>query len=559
MLAHIYIRDFAIIREIDIDLDSGFSIITGETGTGKSIVIQAVSMALGGRGSSSLVRKGCDRALVQLIFSLTDEEKRLIEENCEYALDSSDEDLILSRDIHASGKSIARINGRIVNLSVLSSVASVLMDIHGQYDNQTLLRPENHRNILDGFAGSEVLSTREKLKKSYSEYDRTRRALAKLRREHSEYLRRQDFLRYEADEIDSAAVAPGEDEELSRRLTVLQNSEKIYSALSEVYEILSENRLDRCTSLLSEIAGFDPACAGFLESIQNCMYTLEDVCAEVRKSKDSVSFEPEETDRVLGRLDLLDRLKRKYGGTLEKVMEYRDNAAAELDILENIDEKEQELKEQLKTQIRQVDSLSAQLTEFRQDAASRLSQEMSRELSELNFRNVRFEVRIQPASDSEGRKLYSAEGTDIVEFFFSANKGEELKPLASVASGGEISRISLAFKCLTDSGASRTMIFDEIDTGISGITASVVGRKMSQLGRRHQILCITHLPQIAAAGDSQYQIAKDEDDDSSYTTISRLGETERITEIARLLGGANITETTLASARELLENSGYRQ
>ena len=231
----------------------------------------------------------------------------------------------------------------------------------------------------------------------------------------------------------------------------------------------------------------------------------------------------------------------------------------ELDTLENIDVREEELKEQLKNGVRRLDRLSSELTELRLSAASRLSGEMTRELSELNFRNVRFEVRIQPAADSQGRKLYSAEGTDTVEFFFSANKGDELKPLASVASGGEISRISLAFKCITDAGAPKTMIFDEIDTGISGITASVVGHKMSQLGRRHQILCITHLPQIAASGDVQYQIAKDEDDDSSYTTISRLDTSQRITEIARLLGGANITETTLASARELLENCRYQE
>ncbi len=560
MLSHIYIKNFAIVREIDIDLESGFNIITGETGTGKSVVIQAVSMALGGRGSSSLVGKGCDRALVQLIFSLSEKERQLIEENCDYALDPAEEDLILSRDFQASGKSIARVNGRIVNLSVLSSIASILIDIHGQYDNQTLLRPENHRGILDSFAGPEIPPVKKNLADTYADFTQVRRALGKLRKEHSEYLRRQDFLRYELEEISAAAPVPGEDEELIQRLRLLQNSEKIYGGLSGTYDILSERPLDHCIALLTEIADYDPSYAVCLESIQNCMYTLEDVCAEVRKSKDAVTFDPEEIDRILERLDLLDRLKRKYGGTIEKVIEYRDAIAGELDVLDNIDEKEQDLKEQLKTLLRRLDALSADLTKLRTAAAARLSQEMTEQLTELNFKNVRFDARIRPAADSEGRKLYSAEGTDIIEFFFSANKGAELKPLASVASGGEISRISLAFKCLTDgSSASRTMIFDEIDTGISGITASVVGRKMSQLGQRHQILCITHLPQIAAAGDHQYQIAKDEDGDSSYTTIRRLSGEERTTEIARLLGGANITGITLASARELLESSRYTE
>ena len=293
MLSHIYIKNFAIVREIDIDLESGFNIITGETGTGKSVVIQAVSMALGGRGSSSLVGKGCDRALVQLIFSLSEKERQLIEENCDYALDPAEEDLILSRDFQASGKSIARVNGRIVNLSVLSSIASILIDIHGQYDNQTLLRPENHRGILDSFAGPEIPPVKKNLADTYADFTQVRRALGKLRKEHSEYLRRQDFLRYELEEISAAAPVPGEDEELIQRLRLLQNSEKIYGGLSGTYDILSERPLDHCIALLTEIADYDPSYAVCLESIQNCMYTLEDVCAEVRKSKDAVTFDPE--------------------------------------------------------------------------------------------------------------------------------------------------------------------------------------------------------------------------------------------------------------------------
>ncbi len=564
MLSHIYIKNFAIIREIDIDLDAGFNIITGETGTGKSIVIQAISAALGGRSSSSLVAKGCDKALVQLIFTLEPAEKQKIAQIApdsgffDSSEDDTDSDMIISRDIHASGKSVARINGRIVNLSVLSAVTSVLIDIHGQYDNQMLLNSEHHLKILDNFAGPAIRPVLQELSAVYAECVTARRSLAKLLRDHGEYLRRQDFLHYELDEINAAALTPGEDEELTQRLSLLQNSEKIYANLNETYELLYSNSLDRCVSLLSEISEYDTSCAAFLETIQNCMYTLEDVCAEIRRTRDSISFSPEEMNDVQERIDTLEKLKRKYGGSVEKVIEYRERITEDLNTFENIDEKERELRQLLQSCRVKLDELSSRLTEIRTDAAERLSREMTAQLTQLNFKNASFSVKIQQAADSNGKKLYSAEGCDIVEFLFNANKGAELKPLASIASGGEISRISLAFKSLPDiSDTCRTMIFDEIDTGISGITASIVGKKMSQLGKEHQILCITHLPQIAAAGDHQYLITKDEDDNSNYTTIRRLTEEERIEEIARLLGGTNITPTTLASARELLASSKY--
>ena len=278
MLSHIYIRNFAIIREIDLDLSEGLNIITGETGTGKSIVIQAVSTALGGRGSASYVADGCDKATVQLVFSLSAEEKALLAAEFDYILEDSEEDLILSRDFHASGKSIARINGRIVNLSVLSEISAHLADIHGQYDNQKLLNPASHLKILDRFAGPDIIPLRRSLAKTYEKYQNVRRSLIRLRKDHSEYLRRRDFLRYECDEIDAAALREGEDSELEQRLALLQNGEKIYKNLEEAYDILYANSLSRCVALLSEIDGYDASYASFTETVQNCMYTLQDIC-----------------------------------------------------------------------------------------------------------------------------------------------------------------------------------------------------------------------------------------------------------------------------------------
>ncbi len=569
MLSHIYIRNFAIIREIDLDLADGLNIITGETGTGKSIVIQAISTALGGRGSASYVADGCEKATVQLVFSLSEEEKKLLSSNFGYVLEDPEDDLILSRDFHASGKSIARINGRIVNLSALSEISAQLADIHGQYDNQKLLNPASHLKILDRFAGPDILPLRRRLALTYENYQRVRRSLNRLRKDHGEYLRRQDFLRYECDEIDAAALQEGEDSEMEQRLTLLQNSEKIYRNLEEAYDILYANPLSRCVSLLAEIGGYDESYASFTETVQSCMYTLQDICDEIRRARDQVTFSPEAIDEVMERLDLIEKLKRKYGGSISDILAYRGKISGELDLIENIDDQESDLEKQLSLLRTELDTLSSALTDMRRKAAREMSLEMTRQLTELNFKNALFSVRITPSVNAEGRRLYSADGCDTVEFLFSANRGAELKPLAEVASGGEISRISLAFKCLTkeDSASGNsgtagfltagTMIFDEIDTGISGITASIVGRKMSELAGHHQILCITHLPQIAAAGDHQYLISKDEDGSGNYTTIRHLTEQERIGELARLLGGTNVTQTTLASAAELLQSSKY--
>jgi DNA repair protein RecN (Recombination protein N) len=354
-------------------------------------------------------------------------------------------------------------------------------------------------------------------------------------------------------EINAADVRTGEDEELSSQLKMLQNSEKIYSSLSESYEILSASRLERCRVLLEDISEFSEEYSSISSTVNESVYALDDICEEIRRAKDSFSFTPDEIDTVISRLDVLDTLKKKYGGSLEKVLEYRDKCSIELEKFENTEEQEKELTMRLSSLRKKLLSLSEKLSRLRKAAAEKLSADMTSELSELNFANAQFAVNISPNVNSDGMPILSAEGTDVVEFLFNANKGGSLKPLSNVASGGEISRIALAFKRITNAaGSVPTLVFDEIDTGISGITASVVGRKLHEISEKHQVLCITHLPQIAACGDYQYLIARNDSDERSYTTIRLLSEEERIREIARLLGGTNITETTLASAGELL-------
>lgn len=550
MLSHIHIKNFAIIKEIDIDLNDNLNIISGETGTGKSIVIQAINMALGGRGSASFVAEGANKALVQLVFSLNKNERKLISD----IVNSSDDDLIISREFNKNGKSLARVNGEIVNLSVLASITKHLMDIHGQYDNQTLMNPENHINIIDSL-DQNIPPIKEKLAKTFSEYRRIKQDLNKIINNRDEFLRRQSFMQHELNEINAADIHAGEDDELAEHLNILQNSEKIFSALSESYEILYNNPLNKSLSLMEGISEYSALYAEISENLAGCVYTISDICDEIRRARDEVSFSPDEIDSIIKRIDLLDNLKMKYGNSLENVIAYRDKCTAELELCENIDGREGELKEKLTIIEKQAVLQSKELSELRKKSGKKLAELMTKELQELNFANAQFDVSFESNKLPSGQPALSANGTDKIEFLFNANKGGTLKPLAEIASGGEISRISLAFERITnDSEGVATMVFDEIDTGISGITASVVGRKMHQIAENHQIICITHLPQIAAAGEHQYLISKDDSDDRSYTTIKLLSDDERVSEIARLLGGDNITEITLASARELLDS-----
>lgn len=564
MLTHIYIKNFAIIKEIDIDLNDRLNIISGETGTGKSIVIQAVNMALGGRGSASFVADGHDKALVQLVFSLSGPERLVIAAIPEYSQYiatndylSDGSELIITREFNKNGKSLARINGEIVTLSFLNGLTRHLVDIHGQYDNQTFLDPDRHMEILDNCGGNKLADIKGHVSALYAEYQSTRAQLIKIRSSHAEFLRKQDFMRFEVSEIDAADLHPGEDTKLNDRLKILQNSEKIFAALSECYEILSSSGLDRCRSLMEDISGFGNDYAAISSALSDSVYALDDICEEIRRSRDSFSFTPDEIDVVITRLNIIDNMKRKYGGSIESILEYHDKCISELEKFENTEDIEKELTQNLSSLRKQILLLSEELGNLRREAAAKLSSDMTSELSELNFANAQFAVDISTVLNSEGSPVISALGTDRVEFLFNANKGGSLKPLSEVASGGEISRIALAFKRLTNSAEHiPTLVFDEIDTGISGITASVVGRKLHEISENHQVLCITHLPQIAACGDHQYLISKDDSDERSYTTIKLLSDEERIHEIARLLGGTNITETTLASASELL---GYSQ
>ncbi len=550
MLSHLSIKDFAIIRELDLDLHPGLNIITGETGAGKSIIIEAISMALGERADTDYIRTGASKASITLTAAMDGFDVAPILDEISVP---GDDPLILRRDISVESRSLCRVNGQIVPLSSLGKLCRHVADIHGQYDSQSLLNAEHHIDVLDLYGGEELRSVRTMTEGFYRDLMKTRTELAALEKKLADAERKKDLTRYELQEIDDAGLQPGEDETLEDEIRLMQNSEEIYQKLSRIYEDVygSEpsalGRLGASLSELESISSYSKDLADAAETFSDAYYALDDMSRTFRMLRDSISFSPEELEQKMERQDLIDRLKRKYGGSLEAVLAYRDKAQQELQTIENADARLEELKSRQKLHAEQYDAAAARLRVLRQRSAELLEQEVDRELADLNFADAALSVRMDPAAPSE-------KGSDSVEFLIRTNRGEAFKPLAKIASGGELSRIMLALKrIIGDLDHIPTMIFDEIDAGISGAAAGVVGEKLRSIAENHQIICITHLPQIAAMGDHHYCIQKTVDADGTYTTVVPLSEEERVEELARLLSGTTVTDSARRQAEELLK------
>lgn len=538
MINHISISNFAIIENTEVDFEEGLNIVTGETGSGKSIVIEAISLALGSRADSSYVRHGADKAVIQLSGELDDEE------------------IVIIREISAAGKNLCRLNGRLVTLGELNDTCRKLADIHGQYDNQSLLNPENHIRLVDSFRAETILPLRTAFDQAFSRYQEKRSQLNKLIGLESDNLKKLDFYRFEQEEIDKAALSAGEDEELSQRIDLLQNSEKIFAGIETAYSLLNEGEHSGMDSLgtglhaLQSVSEYAKNLQDLTEEFADIYYRLEDLSASLRDIREQITFTPEELDSAISRLNLIDNLKKKYGSSIEEILAYRDRISEELNQIENYDERKAELEKDVEQSYALLSECADRLSQARKDSANELARSIQAELADLNFNSAKLVI------DFKVSETIGPDGKDIVEILLSTNKGEPLKPLVKIASGGEISRIMLAIKNITGTYDNiPTMIFDEIDAGISGITASIVGRKLHQIAKNHQIICITHLPQIAASGDTHYRIFKEEGENSTFTTVQRLSTEEAVDEIARLLGGDNITEITRKSALELLEST----
>lgn len=554
MLSHIHIKNFAIIEEIDTSFDSGLTMITGETGSGKSIIIEAISLVLGSRADNSFVRTGADKALVEVSF---DDCPNFIFDELGESAEEYENQLIIQRELTSQGKSTCKINGKLVPLSTLRQISSHLADIHGQYDHQSLLNEDLHINFLDLYGSAEVKKLKEQLEKEFPEYQRIKAAYEKLLADEDAARAALELKMFELAELEKANLREGEDEELYEQINLLQNSEKIFGNFADSYNLLYGNagsvieKLGQIKGLLAENADFNEKFATFAQISEDAYYKLEDLASEIRNSRDKIDFSEGELEDLIIRETELKMLMRKYRKSLPDLIKYRDSLAFELAENTDIDSQKENLFNKYTSFKQAVLSTSSELSALRQKIASSLEADIERELAELSFNNAKFSV----AFDTNAENL-SACGIDKVQFLLSANRGTPAKPLAKIASGGEMSRIMLAFKnILADFDQIPTMIFDEIDTGISGIAASVVASKLRQIAKSHQIICITHLPQIAASGDTNFEIRKSSDDSSTRVELNKLSEEEKINEIARLLGGKAITDVTLKSAEELISAS----
>lgn len=549
MLSTLHIENIAVIESADIAFDRGFNVLSGETGAGKSIVIDAISAILGERAYREMIRTGADRAFVSGVFDAVPELPWFGDYQVPW-----ESELLIQREILSDGRNLCKVNGRGVTVGQLRALGVSLVSIHGQHDSQQLFDETKHLELLDAFAADGDLLA--DYRDAYEKAAALRAKLERLNLDESEKLRRMETLQHQIKELEHAALQPGEDEALAQRQKLLMNAEKLTDALQEAVSALcgDENTDGACDQLnlavrrLGSVARLDDRAAALLERVQEFSYTLSDTAEELRDYAGSMSSSEEELDEIGARLDLIHRLKRKYGASCEEMLTYLERAKAELDEIAFADEKKARLRKELDAALEIAQQKAAILRVSREKAAEELSKRILSELTDLNMPKVRFRV------DFTDTKL-SPVGSEIAAFLMSANVGEALKPLSKVASGGELARIMLALKnVLAGQDAVGTMIFDEVDAGVSGRAAQKVAEKLRSVALGRQVLCVTHLPQIAALAEHHLLISKSERQGRTYTSVTPLDRAGRIDELARMIGGAVITETTRHSAAEMLTN-----
>lgn len=554
MLTRLQISNIALIDKSDIEFDAGFSALTGETGAGKSILIESVSFVLGDRASRDSIRTGANKASVEAEFSLMTDSPALAYLK-KHELDDGT-GLVLYRELSVSGRNVCRINGTLVSAAELKELGSLLVDLHGQHAHQSLLDNTTHIHLIDAFA-DDPDHLLEKVAAAREEALRLQREWKLLQTSTAERMQRIDMLRFQKAEIDRVAPAEGEEEELETRRNVLRNAEEIIDGLNTAYEALFSDggalaALSDARNALQSIGRYDPAYQALSDRTDESYYTIEDVAYSLRDARTDFSFDPNELETIESRLATLQMLKRKYGATVAEILEYRDRIVEELTVLTDHDNQVEAKEKAFQSALRAFQAASEQLSLKRKTAAKTLCDATLRQLKDMGMPNARFETAFQTIPASE----LSENGMDAVEFLLSANRGEPVKPLTKVASGGEISRIMLAMKiALSDADRIETLIFDEIDTGISGMVANAVARKMHELSQRHQILCVTHLLQIAAHADVQYVASKVSDEQSTRSSTRRLNESERAQELARIMGSGTDDAEALAHAKRLLSEA----
>jgi DNA repair protein RecN (Recombination protein N) len=623
MLLELTIKDFAIIDYLNLRLNRQLNVFTGETGAGKSIIIDAVNALLGGKIGAEFVRAGCERASVEGLFSietLPSTDKQLPSPNMmteaiadgistlldtlkqaehhssqhytetnsadahvalatvlhEYDIEPDNGQLILSRDIFRSGRTVARINGRAFSQQVLQQVASWLIDIHGQSEHMSLLRTEQHINFLDRYA--ETLSLREELSKQVYAWRNARKTLQSLQKDILEQKRRADFLRYEIDEIKKAGLRIGEEEELEEERKILSNAEHLRELCTLIYGLIKGtdlasdgfkpalDQLSDAQHSLNELVRLDKNMAEYADSLAEAIYQLEDVASSISSYEADIEDNPRRLAEIEERLDLISKFKRKYGATVEDILKHAAANQAELEKIVNRDKMIYKLQKQDGQFRRNIGTLAQKLSQRRYEAAQRLARAMEEQLNDLNMRRARFQVAIEQIADQQGvpasingqaETFYACDqtGIDRVQFLIAPNPGEPFKPLTKIASGGETSRLMLALKTiLARADTTPTLIFDEIDSGISGRSGQAVGEKLWQLTRDHQVICVTHLPQIASFANTHYNVSKQIFDNRTVTIVNELRPEQRARELAHIMGG-NVTELSIKSAQEMLDRT----
>ncbi len=567
MLAELAIRNFALLESVQLALGPGLNVLTGETGAGKSIIIDAIGAVLGGRTSTDVIRTGAERAIVEAIFDLTDLPaiQALLAER---ALEGDDGTLILSREISRSGRTVARVNGRTVPVSLLAELGALLVDVHGQHEHLSLLRADAQRDLLDRYGG--LMAQRQTLAGLVRELRAARAEWRALQQDEREVARRIDLLSFQVEEIRAAKLRPGEEEELARERTLLANAGRLAELAAAVQAALTGGTtsgdepsaidlLGRAQRHLAQLVRIDPQLASHEQALLEATAQIEELGRTLRAYAEAIEFSPERLEAVDDRLELIRNLQRKYGATVEEVLAFAEQAAQELDALMNREARSNALLERIATLEQEVAGAALALSRARRAAGDRLAGAVAAELRALSLRG-QFEVALLQQRAADGLPLdgerwrYDESGIDEVAFLFAPNPGEPAKPVARTASGGELSRVLLALKAvLSEADRTPTLIFDEVDAGIGGRSGRVLGEKLAELAQRHQVVCVTHLPQIAAYGDQHFFITKQVRDGRTITQVTALDGEARITELAQMLGG--VTSSTLQQARELSQRA----
>lgn len=566
LLTELSIKDFAIIDHVSVIFNEGVTVLTGETGAGKSIIIDAVQLLAGGRGSVEFVRHGTNRAEIQGLFSIEQQEHAVYNVAHQFGITIEDGMLVLQRIITSSGKSICRVNGKLVTLAILREFGQTLIDIHSQHETQTLMHPETHIDLLDMYGGNAIIDTKESYVQLYNTYKKMVARYEQLNDNEQQLSHRLDLLQFQMKELEQAELQPNEDEILEEERFQLAHFEKIYMSIEEAYAALYGDKkgidlVNQARLSLESSASYDPFIKEKHEELSNAFFIMEELSFELRSFSDTLHFDEARLNAIETRLHEIDRLKKKYGENVDEMLLYMGTIAEEIEQIENKDSHLEQLQDEMQSVAKDAMLEAKQLHDLRKEASNQLIKEIHNELKTLYLENTEFSISFDPIptiqemeAHTSDPKLLRSNGFDYIRFFISTNIGEPLKELHKVASGGELSRIMLAIKTIFSKHQGITsVIFDEVDTGVSGRVAQSMAEKIHQISRSSQVLCISHLPQVAAMADTHVFISKKEEMSRTATHIQELNEDEQIDEISRMMTGTTITDTAKQHGRALLE------